>query len=123
MGQHLYQQLRHTRAHAGVNESCKVGQVSTGPSGPTPARQMQATLRWVQSPTPDGPRTFSGVAGYGRGSEPLLVGSLGTVSYKHFRAHETGLDLVCRPQLEKKKQTTKNFILYVLRLSLSLHSY
>ena len=30
----------------------------------------------------------------------------GAVSYTHLRAHETVLDLVCRPLLEKKKNTS-----------------
>ena len=32
--------------------------------------------------------------------------SLKPVSYTHFRAHETGLEIVCRLLLEKKKQTS-----------------
>ena len=31
----------------------------------------------------------------------------GAVSYTNLRAHQTGLDLVCRLLLEKKKNTTK----------------
>ena len=33
-----------------------------------------------------------------------IVGYLKSVSYKHLRAHETVLDLVCRLLLEKKKK-------------------
>ena len=33
-------------------------------------------------------------------------GGLNPVSYKHLRAHETGLDLVWRLLLEKKKKVT-----------------
>src|SRR5659263_735382 len=36
-----------------------------------------------------------------------LVGSLGSVSYTHLRAHETRHDLVCRLLLEKKKKSSK----------------
>ena len=38
----------------------------------------------------------------------------GSVSYTHLRAHETGLDLVCRLLFEKKKQTTSLLIALVL---------
>ena len=35
-----------------------------------------------------------------------FVGFVDSVSYKHLRAHETVLDLVCRLLLEKKKMNT-----------------
>eukprot|EP00828_Plagiopyla_frontata_P049013 TRINITY_DN9595_c0_g1_i1.p1 TRINITY_DN9595_c0_g1~~TRINITY_DN9595_c0_g1_i1.p1 ORF type:complete len:154 (+),score=17.18 TRINITY_DN9595_c0_g1_i1:313-774(+) len=35
------------------------------------------------------------------------MGALGSVSYTHLRAHETGRNLVCRLLLEKKKQQHK----------------
>src|SRR5674476_1583757 len=35
----------------------------------------------------------------------LLIIILGSVSYTHLRAHETGRNLVCRLLLEKKKTT------------------
>ena len=37
----------------------------------------------------------------------FLVRILGTVSYTHLRAHETGRNLVCRLLLEKKKNAKK----------------
>ena len=43
-----------------------------------------------------------------RVSGPVLLGMMyiGTVSYTHLRAHETGRNLVCRLLLEKKKKKT-----------------
>ena len=38
----------------------------------------------------------------GAGKSTLMNILFGTVSYKHLRAHETVLDLVCRILLEKK---------------------
>ena len=41
------------------------------------------------------------------GGAPLIVRALDaaeTVSFNHLRAHETGLDFVCRLLLEKKKK-------------------
>ena len=38
---------------------------------------------------------------------PYIDARAGAVSYKNLRAHETGLDLVCRLLLEKKKKKKK----------------
>ena len=37
----------------------------------------------------------------------FMEGFMGAGSYTHLRAHETGLDLVCRLLLEKKKKRKK----------------
>ena len=37
----------------------------------------------------------------------MIMTTLGTVSYTHLRAHETGRNLVCRLLLEKKKKKNK----------------
>ena len=52
-----------------------------------------------------------GARGAGSGPEALAgadqAGEAGAVSYTHLRAHETGLDIVWRLLLEKKKKTKK----------------
>ena len=42
-------------------------------------------------------------------SMTISWGTLGTVSYTHLRAHETGRNLVCRLLLEKKKKTNRKY--------------
>ena len=44
----------------------------------------------------------------------MLKKYIGTVSYTHLRAHETGRNLVCRLLLEKKKRTPISYAVFCL---------
>ena len=47
------------------------------------------------------------VAEFEAGATLEMIIEDGPVSYTHLRAHETGLDIVCRLLLEKKKNLKK----------------